>query len=288
MRTWTLAMLVLVACKQKPAAEPVPAAEPAAPAPPSAFNDDALEKSLAKLEAMKRQAASKPEEPKGNGAVAEIPRVPERVTPVSQWFEDADGHRLAKAEQERTRAPLFIYVRTDWCPHCKRFDEALQSGPVEQWLRGAVKVKLNPEHSDADRELSRSLGVTGYPTMMISPGPGMLPAKVPGLPRKGAVDEAQAYEIFARRCRDAMTGASNAAAAQSDQKYRQRDLPGARADVEQALLLDPQNAGAWLRLARLSSDEKQQPQALGALDKACALGEAQACAAAKQIRGQAL
>ena len=70
--------------------------------------------------------------------------------------------------QRELKVPLIVYFYADWCPFCQRLDsEYLPSAPVQQYLRGVVKVRINPEYGPAEEEIASRYGVKGYPTFLV-------------------------------------------------------------------------------------------------------------------------
>jgi thiol-disulfide isomerase/thioredoxin/ribosomal protein L37E len=136
---------------------PISGAAPAAPAPP--------------LE------VSPPGAPQLEVTVApEIPAA-EQLLPARNlevWYRGASGYGLAVAEATRHRAPVAVYVYTDWCPYCRDLEsEVLSANPVRQYLRGLVKVMINPEDGAAEQGVADRFGVRGYPSFFVySPSTG--------------------------------------------------------------------------------------------------------------------
>lgn len=85
---------------------------------------------------------------------------------TSRWHQDAEGYRQALALQEETQQPVLVYFHTDWCGYCRQLErELLDHYEVEGYLQEVLKVKINPEHGADERGISRSFGVTGYPSL---------------------------------------------------------------------------------------------------------------------------
>lgn len=82
------------------------------------------------------------------------------------WLRDSAGYRTAIDDALEERRLVTLYVYTDWCPYCRRLEsELLSTGPVRDCLARTVKVRVNPEHSPADRAVADRFGVTGYPSL---------------------------------------------------------------------------------------------------------------------------
>lgn len=95
-----------------------------------------------------------------------------RTEPVNAqpeaWLHDASGYARALKVHQETKVPLVVYFYTDWCPYCNDLDaEYLPHPAVEAYLRGVVKVRINPEHGPAERAIANGFGVTGYPRFYV-------------------------------------------------------------------------------------------------------------------------
>ena len=96
----------------------------------------------------------------------------------STWYEDAGGHEQAVRQQRALHAPMLVYFRVDWCPHCRALDEMLEAYEVRSRLNGFIKVRINPEHGDAEKALFQGpYGAGGYPALFVHPDGGT-PARV--------------------------------------------------------------------------------------------------------------
>ena len=88
--------------------------------------------------------------------------------PEDVWLFDAFGYARAVELQRQFKVPLVVYFYADWCPYCRTLDsQYLPSRPVQQYLSRVVKVRINPEHGPAERELAARFGVTGYPGFFV-------------------------------------------------------------------------------------------------------------------------
>ncbi len=99
----------------------------------------------------------------------------------SKWFSDHRGYAEAIKLSRERNVPIFIYAYTDWCGYCKKLKNGMfTDAGVKEVLSGYVKVKINPEHSAADKRLFKQWGGKGYPTLYIQPDPGSSPARTSG------------------------------------------------------------------------------------------------------------
>lgn len=90
------------------------------------------------------------------------------AAPEDRWLNGAEGYARALELQRELKVPLIVYFYADWCPYCQRLDsEYLPSAPVQQYLRGVVKVRINPEYGPAEEKIAQRYGVRGYPTFLV-------------------------------------------------------------------------------------------------------------------------
>ncbi|MBI2962927.1 MAG: thioredoxin family protein [Deltaproteobacteria bacterium] len=84
----------------------------------------------------------------------------------STWYEDASGYEEATRQQKLYHAPLLVYFRVDWCPYCRAFDQLLTDSEMRSKLGEVIKVRVNPEHGDAEMALfEQRFGGKGYPAI---------------------------------------------------------------------------------------------------------------------------
>ena len=64
---------------------------------------------------------------------------------LERWLYGAAGYTRAIELQRELNVPLVVYFYTDWCPYCRALDiDYLPTTPVKDYLRGVVKVRINP------------------------------------------------------------------------------------------------------------------------------------------------
>lgn len=99
--------------------------------------------------------------------------------PEDRWLYGAAGYARALELQREMKVPLVVYFYTDWCPYCRALDsDYLTTAPVQQYLRGVVKVRINPEQGQAEEDIAQKYRVTGYPAFFIQRNASSLPRKV--------------------------------------------------------------------------------------------------------------
>ncbi len=91
--------------------------------------------------------------------------------PSDIWLNGASGYARAVELQRELNVPMVVYFYADWCSYCRTLDnQYLPSAPVQDYLRGVVKVRINPEHGPAERALATRYSVKGYPSFFVMRG----------------------------------------------------------------------------------------------------------------------
>jgi len=91
----------------------------------------------------------------------------------STWYQDAEGYAEAARRQAAEKVPMLVYFRVDWCPYCRVFDRLLEDYEMRRGLAGALKVRVNPEHGEAERALfEQRFGGRGFPAIYWAPASG--------------------------------------------------------------------------------------------------------------------
>ena len=122
---------------------------------------------------------------------------PANAAPQEQWLHDASGYNRALKLQRELKIPLVVYFYTDWCPYCHELDnEYLPNPVVDAYLRGVVKVRINPEHGPAERAIADTYDVTGYPRFYVIRNPSSQPRNLQPFRRGKSLTPEQ----FARVC----------------------------------------------------------------------------------------
>jgi thiol-disulfide isomerase/thioredoxin len=118
--------------------------------------------------------------------LATSPLITATTPPEDRWLYGSSGYARALELQREMKVPLVVYFYTDWCPYCHALDsDYLPSAPVQQYLRGVVKVRINPEHGPAEREIAKQYGVNGYPSFFIVRNPSSTPVDIQPFRRGG-------------------------------------------------------------------------------------------------------
>jgi thiol-disulfide isomerase/thioredoxin len=128
--------------------------------------------------------------------------------PEDRWLYDSAGYERALELQRESKVPLVVYFYADWCPYCQTLDsEYLPAAPVQQYLRGVVKVRINPEHGPAERQIANQYHVRGYPAFFVLGTLSSPPSQVHPFRRGGAnLTPAE----FASACQQAASFSSQA------------------------------------------------------------------------------
>ena len=96
-----------------------------------------------------------------------------------RWLRGAPGYERALQLQRELGLPLIVYFYTDWCPYCHSLEgKYLPTPPVREYLKGVIKVRINPEHGRPEKQIAEQYKVTGYPTFFVMRKPSSLPVNV--------------------------------------------------------------------------------------------------------------
>ena len=150
--------------------------------------------------------------------VAYFPPAQSLATPMlpnlsgEAWLTGAAGYARAVELHKELNVPLVVYFYTDWCGYCRTLDNKyLPSAPVRDYLRGVVKVRINPEHGPAERALSKRYGVNGYPSFFVMRNSATRPVNVNPFRRAGNLTTTQ----FADACQAVAPSSLKASASRS-------------------------------------------------------------------------
>ena len=88
------------------------------------------------------------------------------------WLNGADGYERALENRRGTSDPVLVYFYTDWCPYCRRFNQQIVPSPqMQDYVRHAIAVRVNPEAGARERALADQFHVAGYLSLfVIAPG----------------------------------------------------------------------------------------------------------------------
>jgi tetratricopeptide (TPR) repeat protein len=216
---------------------------------------------------------ARPATPALETIIEEAPALPApRLSVSASWYEGAEGHRRALDEQARTRAPMLVYFRVDWCPYCRRVDQEVLPAPaVNRFLEGVVKVRINPETSPPDRSLTESYGVSRYPSLFVIAAPAGKPEKVPHFSRAGSENIDVTAEKFVKACEEVGLGQARQLVRDGADKARAGNFAGARADLDRAIELDQGSAEAFFWRGYAESRAGDRGKAAGDLKHASEL-----------------
>lgn len=86
----------------------------------------------------------------------------------SHWLENGEGYEQAMLAHRAEARPVVVYFRTDWCPYCRQFEDALLEVPeVVEAMKEMILVRVNPEQGDVEMRLAARYRVDGYPAMFV-------------------------------------------------------------------------------------------------------------------------
>jgi len=87
----------------------------------------------------------------------------------ANWYRNYNGYQDAQKVSDDNKVPMFIYVYTDWCKYCKKFNqELLTNDKIIDSLSKFVKVKVNPEKGELEKSLAVKWKSRGYPAILIN------------------------------------------------------------------------------------------------------------------------
>jgi tetratricopeptide (TPR) repeat protein len=186
--------------------------------------------------------------------------LPSRAAVSNAWQDGSASFVSARQEQATFRAPLLVYFYTDWCPYCRAFDQTvLKDSTFDRYP--ALRVRVNPERSDADRALANEFGVDRYPRVFLLASsfaePRLMDLGTERLP-DGSYRFKPAAEIVSDFDRQVMNAASALLRLGYDRR-KQGDPRTAIRALTEALLIDPQRAEAWLHRG-LAEQEAGEPE----------------------------
>jgi len=183
------------------------------------------------------------------------------------WLSAASGYDDALARQKDSGSPVLVYFFTDWCPYCKQFDASVAPMADSKLLR----VRVNPETGDRDKQLASTFGVSGYPSIFLIPRAGASPQRVDDGVSREAPPDAQK---FVDSCKQTVVNDLWRAGASA--------VGPATPDLDRALQFDPTNDSILNTRASIRWKAGYRKSALDDSSRACALGNATAC---KNARG---
>jgi thiol-disulfide isomerase/thioredoxin len=191
------------------------------------------------------------------------PGIPPSHPAISNAWQDGSASFVsARQEQSTSRAPLLVYFYTDWCPYCRAFDETvLKDSTFDRYH--ALRVRVNPEKSDANRALANEFGVDRYPRVfLLATSFGEPRLMDMGTERLG--DGSYRFKPPAEIVSDFDRQVANAASTLVRLGYdrrKQGDPATAIRALTEALLIDPQRAEAWLHRGLAEQDAGQADHA---------------------------
>lgn len=114
-----------------------------------------------------------------------ISREPEPEAWRRAWLENDFEGALARAKAERKLVVVDVWA--EWCAACKELDEKTWPDPrVADWLgRNAVAVRVDTDR--VRKDLEKSLGILGYPTVLVLDANGTILRRQEGFQKPEAM-----------------------------------------------------------------------------------------------------
>ena len=123
------------------------------------------------------------------------PTIPNEA--LESWLNGSAGYARAVELQETLNIPLVVYFYADWCSYCRTLDnQYLPAEPVQDYLRGVVKVRINPAHGPAERALANRYGVSGYPSFFVMRDPAARPVNIQPFRKAGNLTPTQLANAY--------------------------------------------------------------------------------------------
>lgn len=118
------------------------------------------------------------------------------------WLNGAASFEKATQLHRELNVPLVVYFYVDWCPYCNALEnEYFPAAAMRDYLRGVVKIRINPEQTRADYELGAMFGIGGYPSFFVI-SPNSFPVELSPFRKDG---RNLTPSEFAQRCKDVTT-----------------------------------------------------------------------------------
>ncbi|MBX7149005.1 thioredoxin fold domain-containing protein [bacterium] len=82
-----------------------------------------------------------------------------------EWLTGSGGYKALA--QSNAKKGFLLYIYTDWCSFCKKFNREVLSDPqTQKFLAKIDKVKVNPEDGDAEDTIADDWHVDVLPTVL--------------------------------------------------------------------------------------------------------------------------
>ena len=110
------------------------------------------------------------------------PTMPTKLTSLPQQQQQTVpyslDHATAVARAERMSQPVLLFFTAEWCKYCHQMqDEVLSLPAIQDLTRSFQCVQID---ADAQPELCKQYGVTGFPTVICLGPQGQLAARLVG------------------------------------------------------------------------------------------------------------
>jgi|GEM_PF-2434594 len=95
------------------------------------------------------------------------------------WLEGESGFRSGIEQAAREGRPVVMYFYTDWCGYCRQLENnLLEDATVEDYTKYLVKIRINPDKGQFQRQLAREYGIRGYPSLFVLPDLDSKPKRI--------------------------------------------------------------------------------------------------------------
>lgn len=209
---------------------------------------------------------------------------------LKDWRSGADGYEQALAEQSKTQQPLFVYFDTARCPACSDFDHGpLAADALQQYLNGALRVRIDPGQGDAEAKLSVKYGVADCPALFAIAAGGGTPRQV-AIYKDDARQQPRSADELLAAAKEAVQQQAVVSIASGVAAFQSGDVDGAIAKFNEAVKKERDNPQAYQWRGQAYFKKGERDKALSdfvswiRLDEQNALAFEWAAAASRELK----